>query len=245
MIAKCPHCGTEFDAEDSEYGRFVKCAICGKGFIAGVLSSKRRVEASWARRMKIPPNDQGAERVWREKETLVQSNKKARFRKLIASVPWIARSSTVCLFVSAVVLALVAGIVLYVGYDSARERMEELRDDDYTDDDDSLPSYGGSHSSGYESPKRADVAIAGALANVRSRYRANLQRYGLTESYYDETGGICDLMLLDVNSWTKYQIVFYRSSGQLEWPRTMPKGVAELLMHDRMLIDTYEKTSGR
>ena len=52
-------------------------------------------------------------------------------------------------------------------------------------------------------------------------------------------------MLLDVNSWTKYQIVFYRSSGQLEWPRTMPKDMAELLMQDRMLIDTYEKTSGR
>jgi len=26
----CPHCGTEYDAEESEYGRFVKCEICGK-----------------------------------------------------------------------------------------------------------------------------------------------------------------------------------------------------------------------
>ena len=31
----CPHCGTEYDAEEGEYGRFVKCEICGKGFVAG------------------------------------------------------------------------------------------------------------------------------------------------------------------------------------------------------------------
>ena len=29
----------------------------------------------------------------------------------------------------------------------------------------------------------AEEAIAGALANVKSRYRAKLDRYGLTESY--------------------------------------------------------------
>lgn len=52
-------------------------------------------------------------------------------------------------------------------------------------------------------------------------------------------------MLLDINSWTKYQIVYYRGSEQLEWPRLMQKDMAELLMHDRMLIDTYEKTSSR
>ena len=418
MDAKCPHCGTKFDAEDSEYGRFVKCAVCGMGFIAGVLSSKHRGEVKktvnntngvkcerariidwqkqrerrrtttaatyegrqerlrmadeksgkmgmvgrmshwwrvFKRAIEIFRDEEKRQREWRKMEGLVHNKKMARFRQLLASAPWAIQFSTIYLyvfglmlvllalltskppgsFVSAVflfaisvsvefslarfnfvrwllviwggfnlvilicgskdfawawpfhvsfiavavllmmrqshqwyakgavldffadmklckrisvlaaVLAVVAGIVLYVGYDSARERMEKLRDDDYSDDDDSLPSYGGSRSAGYESPKSADEAIAGALANVRSRYRASLQRYGLTESYYDETGGICDLMLLDVNSWTKYQIVFYRSSGQLEWPRTMPKDVAELLMHDRMLIDTYEKTSGR
>ena len=52
-------------------------------------------------------------------------------------------------------------------------------------------------------------------------------------------------MLLDVNSWTKYQIVYYRASNQLEWPRTMPKDTAELLIHDRMLMDTYEKALGK
>ena len=54
-------------------------------------------------------------------------------------------------------------------------------------------------------PASAEEAIAGALANVRSRYRAKLDHYGLTESYFDETSGICDLMLLDVQTWTKYQ----------------------------------------
>lgn len=89
-------------------------------------------------------------------------------------------------------------------------------------------------------PKSADEAIAGALANVKSRYRAKLDRLGLTESYFDETSGICDLMLLDVGSWTKYQIVYYRATGQIEWPRIMPKGVAEDLMQDRLIIHGYK-----
>ncbi len=36
-------------------------------------------------------------------------------------------------------------------------------------------------------PRSADEAIAGALANVKSRYRAKLDHYGLTEPYFDET----------------------------------------------------------
>lgn len=40
-------------------------------------------------------------------------------------------------------------------------------------------------------PLSADEAIAGALAKVKSRYRAKLDHYGLTESYFDETSGIC------------------------------------------------------
>lgn len=89
-------------------------------------------------------------------------------------------------------------------------------------------------------PKSAEEAIAAALANVKSRYRAKLDRLGLTESYFDETSGICDLMLLDVGSWTKYQIVYYRATGQIEWPRIMPKGVAEDLMLDRLIIHGYK-----
>ena len=40
MNIKCPHCGTEYDAEDDEYGRFVKCAICDKGFVVGVVTAQ-------------------------------------------------------------------------------------------------------------------------------------------------------------------------------------------------------------
>ena len=74
-------------------------------------------------------------------------------------------------------------------------------------------------------PQNAEEAITGALANLKSRYRAKLDHYGLTESYFDETSGICDLMLLDVQSWTKYQIVYYWATDEISWPRMMPKGV--------------------
>ena len=91
----------------------------------------------------------------------------------------------------------------------------------------------------------SDEAISGALETVRSRYRQRLSYLGLTESYYDETAGICDLMLWDVSSWTKYEIVYYRATGMLEWPRMMTKGLAEDLLEDRMLMDTYEKALGK
>lgn len=93
-------------------------------------------------------------------------------------------------------------------------------------------------------PRSAEEAITGALANVRSRYQAKLSRYGLTESYFDETIGICDLMLLDVNSWTKYQIVYYRTTDQIEWPSTMPKTIAKDLIQDRLIIHAYECSLG-
>lgn len=94
-------------------------------------------------------------------------------------------------------------------------------------------------------PRSADEAIAGALANVKSRYRAKLAHYGLSESYFDETGGICDLMLLDVQTWTKYQIVYYRATDEISWPRMMPKGVAKGLMQDRLIIHKYELVLGK
>ena len=37
MNIKCPHCGTEYDIEQHEFGRYVTCQVCGKGFVAGVL----------------------------------------------------------------------------------------------------------------------------------------------------------------------------------------------------------------
>lgn len=101
------------------------------------------------------------------------------------------------------------------------------------------------HGAGGVCSRSADEAIAGALANVKSRYRAKLDHYGLTESYFDETSGICDLMLLDVPTWTKYQIVYYRATDEISWPRIMPKGVAKDLMQDRLLIQKYELLLGK
>ena len=94
-------------------------------------------------------------------------------------------------------------------------------------------------------PASAEEAIAGAMANVKSRYRAKLDHYGLTESYFDETSGICDLMLLDVQTWTKYQIAYYRATDEIVWPRMMPKGVAKDLMQDRLIIHEYELVLGK
>ena len=107
-----------------------------------------------------------------------------------------------------------------------------------------IMAYGAGSESASAHPRSVEDAIAGALANVRSRYRERLDRLGLTESYFDETGGICDLMLLDVGSWTKYQIVYYRVTGDIEWPRIMPKNVAEDIMQDRIVIHGYEKSLG-
>lgn len=50
MDIKCPHCGTEYDAEESEYGRFVKCEVCGKGFVAGTSGAKKHNEMIGATR---------------------------------------------------------------------------------------------------------------------------------------------------------------------------------------------------
>lgn len=33
METMCPYCGMEFDVDDSEFGRYVKCVVCGKGFV--------------------------------------------------------------------------------------------------------------------------------------------------------------------------------------------------------------------
>lgn len=40
MNIKCPHCGTEYDIEQREFGKYVTCQVCGKGFVAGVLSER-------------------------------------------------------------------------------------------------------------------------------------------------------------------------------------------------------------
>ena len=36
MNIKCPHCGTEYEIEKHEFGKFVTCHVCDKNFVAGV-----------------------------------------------------------------------------------------------------------------------------------------------------------------------------------------------------------------
>ena len=93
-----------------------------------------------------------------------------------------------------------------------------------------------------EMDNKAKAAVCDILANVRSRYRAKLDYYGLTEALFDETNGICDLRLRNVASWTTYQIVYYRGTDEIQWPLTMPKGLAKDFMRDRLIIHTYEKS---
>lgn len=46
MDVKCPHCGTEYDIEQREFGKFVNCQICGKGFVAGASARRGSVAAN-------------------------------------------------------------------------------------------------------------------------------------------------------------------------------------------------------
>lgn len=48
MDIKCPHCGTECDAEENECGSVMKCEICGKEFVVGHSFTKKLGEATAA-----------------------------------------------------------------------------------------------------------------------------------------------------------------------------------------------------
>lgn len=37
----CPHCGTEYEAEEKDLYRYTKCSVCGEGFVAGADTSMR------------------------------------------------------------------------------------------------------------------------------------------------------------------------------------------------------------
>jgi len=49
MDVKCPHCGTEYDIEQHEFGKYVECQICRKGFVAGTSGNRRHDVAESAR----------------------------------------------------------------------------------------------------------------------------------------------------------------------------------------------------
>ena len=86
----------------------------------------------------------------------------------------------------------------------------------------------------------AREAIQGALNNVRSRYRNTLDYYGLEEWYYKETNGICSLKLVPHGRVVYLWIYYFRGNDTIEYPQMMPKGLAQRLISDRMMIDSYE-----
>jgi len=49
MNIKCPQCGMEYEVDKNDFGRFVTCQSCGKGFVVGAktdANSKGRDDAS-------------------------------------------------------------------------------------------------------------------------------------------------------------------------------------------------------
>lgn len=302
MKIACPHCGTEYDAEENEYGRFVKCASCGKGFVAGTLTAKAMRDTTRVKTGTVYERVKNID--WRSQQTRVKKVAGVAFetsrkcfeearrkyvewnlpRRIVGlstmnnriSLAWIIGG---CFIVLLICVFTMSGnkeddyrqrevdspespeyIPLNEPYkpyaeaqaiidetDQRNKALKKEREDYYKNlnSSPSNPSRASSMTSNHRSPASAKEAINGALENIKSRYRQNLSRLGLTESYFDETSGICDLMLLDVNTWTKYQIVYYRRTNQIERPRTLPKEIAESLIHDRMLIDGYTKMTGR
>jgi hypothetical protein len=93
---------------------------------------------------------------------------------------------------------------------------------------------------GASSPS-ASEALRGALDNVRHRYNQTLDYYGLTELYYGETRGVCALKLDKPGRAEPLSILYVRSDNTIEYSQVIPKGLAQQLINDRMLIDSYQK----
>lgn len=58
MDIKCPHCGAEYDIEQREFGKYVTCQVCGKGFVAGARQARAqlmRTDAAASGRSDVPP----------------------------------------------------------------------------------------------------------------------------------------------------------------------------------------------
>ena len=87
----------------------------------------------------------------------------------------------------------------------------------------------------------ASEAIRGALDNARHRYNQALDYYGLSELYYGETRGICNLQLDMPGRAAPLQILYVRADNSIQYPQVMPKGLAQQLISDRMLIDSYQR----
>lgn len=87
----------------------------------------------------------------------------------------------------------------------------------------------------------ASEALRGALNNVRHRYNQALDYYGLTELYYGETRGVCALKLDKPGRTEPLSILYVRADNTIEYSQVIPKGLAQQLISDRILIDSYSK----
>ncbi len=89
---------------------------------------------------------------------------------------------------------------------------------------------------------KAETMIRESLSRVQNRYRERLNYYGWTELYYGETRGICNLQLDMPGRAAPLAILYVRADNSIQYPQIMPKGLAEQLIGDRILIDVYRKS---
>ena len=88
----------------------------------------------------------------------------------------------------------------------------------------------------------ASEAVRGALDNARHRYNQTLDNYGLTELYYGETSqGVCALKLDMPGRVEPLSILYERAYNTIQYSQEIPKGLAQQLINDRMLIDSYQR----
>lgn len=90
-------------------------------------------------------------------------------------------------------------------------------------------------------PSSASEAIRGALDNVRRRYQNKLDYFGLTELCYVGRKDVCSLDLDMPGRAAPLHILYDRADNSIQYPQVIPKGLAQQLICDRMMIDSYQK----
>ena len=53
MNIKCPHCESEYEIDESIYGRFVRCEVCGTKFVAGTSVAKEHEEEAKVKNTRV------------------------------------------------------------------------------------------------------------------------------------------------------------------------------------------------